>query len=545
LPVRRDTNFGRLTDADEFEDLICEICRLEWEDPNTEKRGRRGQQQKGVDVYGQPIDMGGLFRGAQCKLRTTDQQLTKKEIENEVRSAESFPHPLDRLIIVTDAPRDTIVQDIIHQIDEQQRQQGKMRVSIWFWDSICQRIAAYPELIVRFYPDYFANLTTLPIVEKLINRPLTLLTVRSDPSNEYTDLEKALCLRGIRLATTEDFKKVPWDGELLDGGLFQYAGRDITELVAFVHQVLSYAGNNFPIFVILPGVFNDEFRSISAQLRGATHNIKVLNSEYPFARTVLQIFSSVFEYGYERRGSPATVNLAFRSNPTWVTSTLLDVDWSREINPPQFPSVGTWNDVLWAALSDIKNVVLRQGDKLRIQIYAGLQLPAAVAVGFAFNLRIARVGVWARQTGISDFRQKFWLSDVDAQTNSIATNWIVNPGNGDSTVVVEASFGFDIGLAVRTYLYETGNGQASWVQLKMTNAGHTSASLDQERSVGFANHIAKVIRECNERGIFEIHLFLRTPSALAVLIGQRLHACGRIHLYWFDNPTYKFAFTLQ
>ena len=545
MPVRLDTNFGRLTDADEFEDLICEICRLEWEDPSTQKRGRRGQEQDGIDVYGQPIDAGGLFRGAQCKLRTANQQLTKKEIENEVRSAESFPHPLDRLIIVTDAPRDTTVQDIVHQIDEQQRQQGKMRVSIWFWDSICQRIAAYPELIVRFYPDYFANLTTLPIVEKLINRPLTLLTVRSDPSNEYTELEKALCLRGIRLATTEDFKKIPWDGELLDGGLFQYAGRDITELVAFVHQVLSYAGNNFPIFVILSGVLNDEFRSISAQLRGATHNISVLNSEYPFARTVLEIFSSVFEYGYERRGSPATVNLAFRSNPTRVTSTLLDVDWSREINPPQFPSVGTWNEVLWAALSDIKNVVLQQGDRLRIQIYAGLQLPAAVAVGFAFNLRIARVGVWARQTGISDFRQKFWLSDVDARADSIVTNWTVNPEKGNSMVVVEASVGFDIGHAVRSYLDQEGNSQLPWVQLKMAHAEQDRTSLGQEESVAFANHVAKVIRECNAQGIHEIHLFLRTPAALAVLIGQRLHACGRIHLYWFDNPTYKFAFTLQ
>jgi hypothetical protein len=545
LPVRLDTNFARLTDSDEFEDLICEICRLEWEDPNTQKRGRSGQQQKGVDVYGQPVDLGGIFRGAQCKLRTTNQQLTKKEIQAEVQSAASFPHRLDALIIVTDAPRDTTVQDIVHEIDEEQRQQGTMRVFIWFWDSICQRIATYPAIMVRCYPDYFANFTTLPMVEKLINRPLSLLTVKLDVSNEYTEVEKALSLRGVRLVTTKDSMKAPWDGDLLDGSLFQYVSRDSSELVAFTHQVLSYAGNNFPIFVILPGLLNGDFRSILAQLRGTTEHVRIFNSEHPFAETVLEIFSSVFEYGYERRGAPATVNLAFRSSPTSVTSTLLDVDWSKEINPPQFPSADTWNEVLWRALSDIKKVVLQQGDKLRIQIYAGLQLPAAVAVGFAFNLRIARIGVWARRTGISDFRQKFWLSDVDAQDDSIVTNWIVNPGHGNSSVVVEASVGFDIAPAVRSYLNEIGNGQVPWVQLKMTNTDQTSASLDQERSVAFANHIAKVIRECNERGIFEIHLFLRTPSALAVLIGQRLHACGRIYLYWFDNPTYKFAFTLQ
>ena len=111
--------------------------------------------------------------------------------------------------------------------------------------------------------------------------------------------------------------------------------------------------------------------------------------------------------------------------------------------------------------------------------------------------------------------------------------------------VVQASVGFDIEPAVRSYLDEKGIGQIPRVQLKMTNPEQTRTSLDQERSVAFANHVAKVVRECNAQGIHEIHLFLRTPAALAVLIGQRLHACGRIHLYWFDNPTYKFAFTLQ
>ena len=545
MPARLDTNFARLTDSDEFEDLICEICRLEWEDPNTQKRGRSGQQQKGVDVYGQPVDLGGIFRGAQCKLRTTNQHLTKKEIQAEVQSASSFPHHLDALFIVTDAPRDTTVQDIVHEIDEEQRQHGKMRVFIWFWDSICHRLAAYPELIIRFYPDYFANLTTLPTVEKLINRPLSILTLRSDASTEYTELEEGLSLRGIRLLTSRDSMKVPWDGDLVDGGLFQYLSQDSAELVGFAHQVLSYAGNNFPIFVILPSTLNSEFRSALDQLQGAIKNLRVFNYEYSFDRTVLEIFSSVFEYGYERRGAPATVNLAFRSSPTKATSSLLDVDWSREINPPQFPSVDTWNDVLWRALGDIKSVVLHQGDKLRIQIYAGLQLPAAVAVGFAFSIRIARIGVWARQAGTSDFRQKFWLSDVDAVADPIATNWLVNPENGNSTVVVEASIGFDIAPAVHSYLDEKGIGQVPWVQLKMTNAEQTRTSLDQESSVAFANHVAKVIRECNAVGIYEIHLFLRTPAALAVLIGQRLHACGRIHLYWFDNPSYKFAFTLQ
>ena len=149
------------------------------------------------------------------------------------------------------------------------------------------------------------------------------------------------------------------------------------------------------------------------------------------------------------------------------------------------------------------------------------------------------------KTGISDFRQKIWLSDIDSHDDLFETHWIVNPKPGDSSVIVGASIGFDIELAIRSYLEKKGNVGTPWVQLKMNNAEQAKTSLDQETSVAFANHVAKVVRECNQRGINEIHLFLRTPSALAVLIGQRLHACGRIHLYWFDNPAYKFAFTLQ
>ena len=69
--------------------------------------------------------------------------------------------------------------------------------------------------------------------------------------------------------------KVPWDGDLVDGGLFQYLSQDSAELLGFAHQVLSYAGNNFPIFVILPSTLNSGFRSALAQLQGAIKNLLI------------------------------------------------------------------------------------------------------------------------------------------------------------------------------------------------------------------------------------------------------------------------------
>ena len=84
MPTRLNTNFPRLTDPDEFESMIRDICALEWGDPNTQKFGRRGQKQFGVDIYGHPEGKAEVFRGAQCKLRTKGNQLTEDEIEKEV-----------------------------------------------------------------------------------------------------------------------------------------------------------------------------------------------------------------------------------------------------------------------------------------------------------------------------------------------------------------------------------------------------------------------------------------------------------------------------
>ena len=71
MPAFRTINYPRLTDEDEFESLVRDVMAREWGDPHTEKFGRKGQKQYGVDVYGQSADENGVYRAAQCKLRTT------------------------------------------------------------------------------------------------------------------------------------------------------------------------------------------------------------------------------------------------------------------------------------------------------------------------------------------------------------------------------------------------------------------------------------------------------------------------------------------
>jgi len=60
MPTRLETNFAHLSNDTEFESLIRDICAREWQDPYTEKHGRAGQKQYGVDIYGRPIDLAGV-----------------------------------------------------------------------------------------------------------------------------------------------------------------------------------------------------------------------------------------------------------------------------------------------------------------------------------------------------------------------------------------------------------------------------------------------------------------------------------------------------
>ena len=70
--------------------------------------------------------------------------------------------------------------------------------------------------------------------------------------------------------------------------------------------------------------------------------------------------------------------------------------------------------------------------------------------------------------------------------------------------------------------------------------------IDEGIAVAYADHVGQLIRRIrSEYGISDFHIFTMLPSSLGILVGRNLQACGRLHFYWYDNPTYKFAFTLK
>lgn len=557
MPTRLNTNFPRPTDPDEFETLVRDICALEWSDPHTDKHGRRGQKQHGVDVYGQPTDRAGVYRGAQCKLRTKGDQLTEDEIEAEVAEARNFPHQLDRLILVTDAPRNKNTQILVDQVSKREIANDGFQVAIWFWDNVTERLAAHRRLIVKYYPEFFASLTTLPLVERLIDKPLQVISISSE-SAIGQPVDDLLRLRGIRTLgvgwrdSRSLYSHVNEDGP--DGILCFCSMSDAEEddsgrllrLAGNLQSRLQTADMARPAFAILPaGLFNG-FAQAFESLGGSIHRIQLLPAETHASEMADRIFQDVFNYGHNRRGGLPTIDIAARSRNGRPDSALLDMDWQGRLSTTRFPSSEEWREVFVPALAVVRSQVLSKSDRSRIQFNCQLPLPAAFALGFDFNIRVARIGVWARRTGVSDFKQQFWLSDAQCANIDFPVEWFKRPpdGSGQSAIVELTSYR-SIHNPVGYFVKQSGLHPDAWVQLRLVTEGEETASVEECVAVAYADHVGRTIRYLNEQGVVDIHLFARLPSPLAVLIGQRLLACGRIHLYWFSNPSYQFAFALM
>lgn len=544
MPTRRDINFPRLRNDDEFEDLALDLCRLEWNDPYaSDRHGRSGQGQNGVDIYGHPSDLGGVHCGAQCKLRTGDKQPSKSDIETEVQRARTFTPPLKLLILITDAPRDAKTQKIVRAISEREQQAGRFEVVIWFWDSICQRIAAHTSIIVKYFHDLLTPLTTAPEAERLVDIPIQMISAYIGPISERTLVDEALELRGIQILAPTSL--ATRNGIEPDGVLFQVSGDDEIHLRRLAALVFPHAGKAYPTFITLLPEQQPRFLQFFTDLGGQTEGLYLLSRTSPVNETARAIFEQVFDYGYRRRGSLSTIDLSIRSDSTQPRSTLLDINWESHISPFCLPGETEWQSNLLPALEDVRRVVARQGDHCLVQFRSVLQLPAAFAVGYTFNIRLARVGVWARETGVNDFRQQYWRSDASAGDIQLSQNWIQPPASNAQSVIVELANGRNIHASVVSFTSQTQLTTDSWLQIGHEKTDPRFLEIDEDCAVAYADRIGQILRDVRQNGITDFHLFLCMPSALAILVGQRLQACGRIHLYWYSNPTYQYAFTLR
>src|SRR3954465_7691522 len=123
MPLPVTSQYAPPQSWEEFESLCCDLYERLWNDRGTQKHGRQGQPQGGVDVYGQPD--GKNYSGLQCKKKDVwpPSKLTIAEIDEEIAKAKTWSPGLKHYLIATTAPNDEAVQAHVRTVTKAHRKQ--------------------------------------------------------------------------------------------------------------------------------------------------------------------------------------------------------------------------------------------------------------------------------------------------------------------------------------------------------------------------------------------------------------------------------------
>lgn len=137
----------------DFESLCCDLWARLWNDQNTQKNGRCGQAQHGVDIYGSPSNAYGKYYGIQCKGKDnySGSILTIGELNSEVEKAASFSPKIECFIIATTSVKDAGIELRAREITEDNIKKGSFTVHVFGWPDIVEKLSEHPEVLAKYY----------------------------------------------------------------------------------------------------------------------------------------------------------------------------------------------------------------------------------------------------------------------------------------------------------------------------------------------------------------------------------------------------------
>jgi hypothetical protein len=154
MPIPSTSDLPKPKSWDEFEDIVWEIYTRKWQDPHTQRYGRSGQAQHGVDIYGQQ-NSSENYIAIQCK-RYGENKLSVQRIVAELEKADSFPSPISKYLIATTESRDAKIQDFIRILNDDRKSENKFIVHVVFWEDLCSDLA-HPDnydLLKKYYSEW-------------------------------------------------------------------------------------------------------------------------------------------------------------------------------------------------------------------------------------------------------------------------------------------------------------------------------------------------------------------------------------------------------
>lgn len=215
-----------------FEDLCHVLFKRLWQDPLAQKNGRRGQAQRGVDVFGSLNGDRRHYFGVQCKGKDCNyrSKVEWSEVLTEIAKAEKFSPKLDKWILATTAPTDASLQEAARELSIERGKKGLFSVDVLGWEEIQALMAGAPEVIAEFYPEHTEHLPQ--VIEAL--RSLPSLEARLASVVEMIDakpIKRSSSLQGSEAAAMFNATGLRWISvfglvavhALLIGGLAVFA----------------------------------------------------------------------------------------------------------------------------------------------------------------------------------------------------------------------------------------------------------------------------------------------------------------------------------
>lgn len=173
MPLSTEYVLHKTKDANEFEDMVCDVC-IKRFGRDFQRYGRNGQKQLGVDIIS--VDSKELIC-VQCK----NYVIIKNDIRTIIDKVMQFNNPISKFIIATSSSRDANLQNYI--IEMCQEYNINFDVGIMFWEEISSIVSEHEELLLKYYPKSNKNSIEWLVSEfnRLMNKYDIFRLVQIDP----------------------------------------------------------------------------------------------------------------------------------------------------------------------------------------------------------------------------------------------------------------------------------------------------------------------------------------------------------------------------
>jgi len=211
-----------------------------------------------------------------------------------------------------------------------------------------------------------------------------------------------------------------------------------------------------------------------------------------------------------------------------------ELDWSAHFDHQtrRAPDPTTWNEVLLPELRTLEQTISQATPCRRIQLRGSLCLSAAFALGHVFSV----AGGYRLEI---QHRTSLWLSETPPAQDCRLE---VIEETGDKTtsdLLVVLSVTWDASQEVLEYVRSQGLSFRAHLHLLPAGGAHDYSVKDVSHASALARLTRLELRRA--RRVYQpvtTHLFYFGPQSLAVLVGQKLNACGPIQLYEYQDPGY-------